>query len=555
MGKISIQELANVLIEKKRMNKRDASDFVSAMFEIIQQHLEADKSVKVKGLGTFKIIDVEDRESVNVNTGERVLIGGHAKITYTPDVVLKELVNRPFSQFETIVLNDGVDFDDLFSGVVDDPEVEPEPVSDDDHSSMPLVDFGLEDDNPVDAHTPDVEPIVELDNETEDEVEEDFDDDINDETEPEAELEPEQIVEPEPEPIVEPKPEPMIEPKGTKVIEEITDEEIPEWVIESFAAPKSEESTPINQSADEEIAAVFDEVKEEIVPSVAEEEVLTPVIEIPEKDVSEEESEPENEPESEQEPAEPIAEPEPESEPEENVDESESEEDDDEPEFDTKPTRERKSGGMWLLALLALIVGVGGGYFLGSYYPYETLMAPAEEGTVINVQKADVEKVAAPEPKVEEPVAEEPAAETAELNEADAKAKAEADAKAKAAAEEKAKADAAAKAKAEADAKAKAAADAKAKAEADAKAASNKYDAMDVRVRLGAYRIVGTDKVVKAKEGDDLVKISRRTLGPDMECYLEVYNNIKASTPLKVGQEIKIPKLELKKKKKAATAN
>jgi len=74
-------------------------------------------------------------------------------------------------------------------------------------------------------------------------------------------------------------------------------------------------------------------------------------------------------------------------------------------------------------------------------------------------------------------------------------------------------------------------------------------------VRLGAYRIVGTDKTVKAKEGDDLVKISRRILGPDMVCYLEVFNNMKASTPLKVGQEIKIPKLQLKKKKKAATAN
>ena len=568
MGKISIQELANVLIEKNEMSKRDANSFVNEMFDIIQQHLETDKLVKVKGLGTFKIIDVEDRESVNVNTGERVLIEGHGKITYTPDALLKELVNRPFSQFETVVLNEGVDFDGLATTSTDEYEVEvdsepiveldpepvvelePEPVEEDDHASMPLVDFGLEDDNPVDAHTPDVEPIVELDNETEDEVEEDFDDDINDETEPEAELEPEQIVEPEPEPIVEPKPEPIIEPKGPKVIEEITDEEIPEWVIESFAAPKSEESTPINQSADEGIAAVFDEVKEEIVPSVAEEEVLTPVIEIPEKDVSEEESEPENDPESEQEPAEPIAEPEPESEPEENVDESESEseEDDDEPEFDTKPTRERKSGGMWLLALLALIVGVGGGYFLGSYYPYETLMAPAEEGTVINVQKADVKKATAPELKAEKSVAKAPTAETAEPNEADAKAKAEADAKAKAAAEEKAKADAAAKAKAEEDVKAKSAADTKA-------TSSDKYDAMDLRVRLGAYRIVGTDKVLKVKEGDDLVKISRRTLGPDMECYLEVYNNIKASTPLKVGQEIKIPKLEWKKKKKAATAN
>ncbi|MDO4986380.1 MAG: LysM domain-containing protein, partial [Prevotella sp.] len=113
-----------------------------------------------------------------------------------------------------------------------------------------------------------------------------------------------------------------------------------------------------------------------------------------------------------------------------------------------------------------------------------------------------------------------------------------------------------AKADAEAKAKAKAEAEAKAKQEAEAKnSIADKYNAMDVRVRLGAYRIVGTDRTVKVKEGDNLVKISRRVLGPDMECYLEVYNNIKASTPLKVGQEIKIPKLQLKKKKKAATAN
>jgi nucleoid DNA-binding protein len=520
MGKISIQELANVLIEKQQMNKRDASEFVSAMFEIIQQHLETDKSVKVKGLGTFKIIDVEDRESVNVNTGERVLIGGHAKITYTPDVVLKELVNRPFSQFETVVLNDGVDFDDLFSSVTDEPEVEvePEPVSDDDHSSMPLVDFGLGDDvpvdNPVDAPTPDVEPIVELDGETNDEVDDDFDDDINDESEPE------------PEPIAEPEPEPIAESNGPKVLEEIADEEIPEWVIESVAAPQSEEPVaeeslaeseptaepesvvepePMNQSADEEPASTFGEVKEELVAPVAEEEV-------PEED------------------------------------DDETEEEDDETEFETESTREGKSGGKWLLALLALIVGVVGGYFLGNYYPYESLMAAAEEGTVINVQKADVEKAAAPKPKAEKPVAKEPAAEAAKPVEADAKAKAEEEAKAKSAAEEKAKADAAAKAKAEADEKAKAAADTKA-------TASDNYGAMDIRVRLGAYRIVGTAKVVKVKEGDDLVNISRRSLGPDMECYIEVYNNIKASTPLKVGQEIKIPKLELKKKKKAVTAD
>ena len=119
MVKISIQELANVLIERKKMNRRDASLFVSAMFDIVQQHLETDKLVKVKGLGTFKIIDVEDRESVNVNTGERVLIEGHGKITYAPDALLKELVNKPFSQFETVVLNDGVDFEDVDTTTTD----------------------------------------------------------------------------------------------------------------------------------------------------------------------------------------------------------------------------------------------------------------------------------------------------------------------------------------------------------------------------------------------------------------------------------------------------
>ena len=89
----------------------------------------------------------------------------------------------------------------------------------------------------------------------------------------------------------------------------------------------------------------------------------------------------------------------------------------------------------------------------------------------------------------------------------------------------------------------------KGKMQKDNKSVADKYEVMDVRVRLGSYRIVGLDKIVKAKEGDNLVKISRRILGPDMECYLEVYNGIRASDTLTVGQEIHIPKLELKKRK------
>ena len=113
MGKVSVNEIAAKLIERKDLSKRQATAFVNDMFDIIQSGLEKDKAVKVKGFGTFKIISVDDRESINVNTGERVLIEGHSKITFTPDPVMKELVNKPFSQFETVILKDGVDFDDM----------------------------------------------------------------------------------------------------------------------------------------------------------------------------------------------------------------------------------------------------------------------------------------------------------------------------------------------------------------------------------------------------------------------------------------------------------
>jgi len=207
--------------------------------------------------------------------------------------------------------------------------------------------------------------------------------------------------------------------------------------------------------------------------------------------------------------------------------------------------RPRKSGSKWLVALLACIVGFGGGYLLGNYYPYANFLPSESNNTVIHVQKEEVSEPLTNH-DMDAVVEEEPAEPT--TTEADTKEADAAKASETKAAEAKAQADAA-KAKAEAEAKAKK------EAEASDNSFSAKYDAMDVRVRLGAYRIVGTDKTVKVKEGDDLVKISRRFLGPDMVCYLEVFNNMKASTPLKVGQEIKIPKLQLKKKKKAATAN
>lgn len=112
-GKFLLQDLAELLAEAEGLQKNEAQSFVRVFFDTITRGLETDKIVKVKGLGTFKLVDVDSRESVNVNTGERFLIDGHAKITFTPDNSLKELVNRPFAHFETVVLNDEVTDEDL----------------------------------------------------------------------------------------------------------------------------------------------------------------------------------------------------------------------------------------------------------------------------------------------------------------------------------------------------------------------------------------------------------------------------------------------------------
>ena len=396
MGKISLIELAAVLSKRYGVNKKDATGFVTQMFDIIQQSLEQDKLVKIKGLGTFKIIDVDDRESVNVNTGERVLIEGHPKITFVPDALMKELVNKPFSQFETVVLNDGVDFEDAASEPsVAEPEiVETEPVvleSESEPAAMPLVDF-----------------------------------------------------EPEPEPELIPVSEPEPAPK-------------------SEAAPEPE---PVQE----------------------------PVME---------------------------AEPEQEADPETGTEEeSESQEEEYE--------EEASDGKKWWLALLALLIGLAGGYILGNYFPFSTTQTPQQEVVKpvvpdsaliatkaavdsidsVTVAEPEVEEVKAEAPKVAEPKVETPKAEAPK-------------------------------------------AEAPKAAEPDKKAVDqlDQYQKKDSRVRTGAWRIVGTAQVVKVKEGETLSRISRRYLGPDMECYIEVYNNITASTPLKAGQEIKIPQLKHKKSK------
>ena len=113
MAKSAIQLITSALAKQHNLSADDAAAFVDAFFDIISSELKNGNQIKIKGLGTFKVQAVKPRESVNVNTGERVLIEGHDKISFTPDTVMKELVNKPFSQFETVVINDGVDTEEL----------------------------------------------------------------------------------------------------------------------------------------------------------------------------------------------------------------------------------------------------------------------------------------------------------------------------------------------------------------------------------------------------------------------------------------------------------
>lgn len=113
MAKVGQKDISMALAKKKGMDMADGERYVDTFFSLIEEALLTEKIVKVKGLGTFKLVDVRDRESVDVNTGDRVVIDGHAKVSFQPDPTLKELVNKPFSQFETVMLNDGVSFDNV----------------------------------------------------------------------------------------------------------------------------------------------------------------------------------------------------------------------------------------------------------------------------------------------------------------------------------------------------------------------------------------------------------------------------------------------------------
>ena len=220
MNKLTLNNIAKVLVEKNGLEPKEAMMFTTAMFDLIHDRLNEEGIVKVKGLGTFKMIRVEARESINVRTGERVLIDSHAKITFTPDAVMKELVNKPFSQFETVVLNDDVEFTDMKSEETTDETNNSE-------QSESLVDVVSEGGTPEPAPEPAPEPVAEV------------------APEPAPVVAPEPVAEvaPEPTPVVAPEPTPVVAPEPTR--------EVPEPIVPS-ADEESEENTSAVQTCYEE---------------------------------------------------------------------------------------------------------------------------------------------------------------------------------------------------------------------------------------------------------------------------------------------------------------
>lgn len=499
MSKISLSDLAQRLAEKSGISLQDAELFIRKMFDVANEGLQSDKLVKMKWLGTFKVMAVKDRESVDVNTGERIIIEGRDKISFTPDNILKEIVNKPFAQFETVVVNDGVDFDEIdrkFENAEEDGSVFDstlECVPDSDNSSL---------DSFVEQDSSATSGVIDF-------LDEENDAPVSDEmiVIGEKRLSQENVAEPE-----EKKPE-VSEPANSE--SEVKESEV----------PAQNEVEPVVSDEEKESILTEETPIAEKVPSDGE----NTITEIP---IVEEASSDEETPSS------------------------------DEVTDKRHVVLPRSLVVAASVVFLAMIVGFGWFAFnygklaaqrdhlalqLDNYQQVPTekkapaKSAPTQEEILRKKAIEDSVRMAQASEAVKK-------AENAELN-MDATADKQSidvkSAESKKNLEAKKLADAKKQQETKKLAEAKKKEEARKQAEKHAAQASSKYD-QDARVRTGAYRIIGVSEVVTAREGQTIKSLSQKYLGPGMECYVEALNG---NSLLKPGQKVKIPKLELKKKK------
>ena len=537
MSKISLSDLAQRLAEKSGISLQDAELFIRKMFDVANEGLQSDKLVKMKWLGTFKVMAVKDRESVDVNTGERIIIEGRDKISFTPDNILKEIVNKPFAQFETVVVNDGVDFDEIdrkFENAEEDG-----PVSDSTLECVP------------DSENSSVESFVEQDSPATsgviDFLDEENDAPVSDEmiVIGEKRLSQENVAEPE-----EKKPEGS-EPVATEPEPAVFKPAVSE-PVESESATSELETKESEVPAQNEVESVVsDEEKEstlteetpiaEKVPSGEDNSITeTPIVEkVP--------SDKENFTET------PI--------------EEEASSDEETPSSDEVTDKRhvvlpRSLVVAASVVFLAMIVGFG--WFAFNYGKMaaqrDHLALQLDNYQQVPTEKKAPAKSAPTQEEILRKKAIEDSVRMAQASEAVKKVEdveqnmdATADkqsidvksAEVKKNLEAKKLADAKKQQEAKKLVEAKKKEEDRKQAEKHAAQASSKYD-QDARVRTGAYRIIGVSEVVTAREGQTIKSLSQKYLGPGMECYVEALNG---NSLLKPGQKVKIPKLELKKKK------
>lgn len=554
MSKNSLNVLGKKLAEKTGLSQQEAELFIKKMFDVVNEGLQDDKQVKVKWLGTFKVTSVKDRESVDVNTGERIVIDGRDKISFTPDNILKEIVNKPFAQFETVVVNDGVEFDEI------DKKFEAEEQMNENQQVKESK-----------------EQMVE-NQQTEESEEQMNENQQTAEAEKPLNANP-QVAEAEASDVID-----FLDESDTSAVTDKTEtlSVSNEVVVIGDSETSNEASSQTSNEAFPEI------ITETIVQNSV--DVMKPAVNEPEEVQKEQEQvqapevqlkeDAQNEPEVQDKVN-------VQDEPEESVqDESEA---DAEIEPESYDTFESTKKGIVIprylvivacFLMVALIGGIGWFAFnygkmaaqrdhlalqLDSYHQdankpkaasappsqEEIMRKKAIEDSIRMVQASEAVKMAEAEGKQ----IDENASLDVDKNKSEAGTKKQLETQKQAAAQKTAEAkklmeaQKAAEAKKVAEAKKHAedmkAAAAKKQAEnASAKAAS-KYS-QDARVRTGAYRIVGVAEVVTAREGQTIEAISKRYFGPGMECYVEALNG---SGKLKAGQKVKIPKLELKKKK------
>lgn len=536
MSKISLSDLAQRLAEKSGISLQDAELFIRKMFDVANEGLQSDKLVKMKWLGTFKVMAVKDRESVDVNTGERIIIEGRDKISFTPDNILKEIVNKPFAQFETVVVNDGVDFDEIdrkFENAEEDGSVFEstlESVPDSENSSLESF---VEQDSPVTSGVIDF-------------LDEENDAPVSDEmiVIGEKRLSQENVAEPE-----EKKPEGS-EPAATE----------PAVFKPAVSEPEESESATSELETKESEVPAQNEV-ESVVSDEENESTLTEKTSIAEKVPSDEENSITEIPIAEKVPSDgensiteiPI--------------EEEASSDEEIPSSDEVTDKRHIVLPRYLViaASVVFLAMIGGfGWFAFNYGKIaaqrDHLALQLDNYQQIATEKKAPTKSASTQEEILRKKAIEDSVRMAQASEAVKKVEdveqnmnATVDkqsidvksAEAKKNLEAKKLADAKKQQETKKLAEAKKKEEARKQAEKHAAQASSKYD-QDVRVRTGAYRIIGVSEVVTAREGQTIKSLSQKYLGPGMECYVEALNG---TSQLKPGQKVKIPKLELKKKK------